>query len=149
MRKLLSLIMFLGAMLSFQVHACDKNTVAVMGAASDLVFQGQDKDLPLDGCYWLAVDDRHVPKPRTLDEAADSIISVMPHWMNLALKRGRGITECVVVVNNVDYLDTLIRAYLGKWEHVGARFSTRSAAEPDRDEVVNAVQALVCRKIKN
>lgn len=152
MRKFLSLFIVACSILGCQVRACETKAIKIPTPASDLVYIGLDDRLPVEGCYWFAVNDPGSYSPHSMSEAAGKIIAVMPHWMRHALREGRGINECVVVVNNVDYLDALIRFYVDKWRAAGLNMSSwrtkDHGGEPVFDPVVDALQDMVCLKVR-
>lgn len=145
----LSLIGLLGAF--HPVHACERKTISIPVSTSELVFHGRDEDMPLNGCYWFAVDDRDMALPRGVDQAVDKMISIMPRWMRVAVQEGRGINACVVVVNNVDYLNVLIRAYVERWHEAGVDMSGWRKGPAQKgfisDPVVEHLQERICLRL--
>jgi hypothetical protein len=133
------------------VHACERKTISIPVSTSELVFHGRDEDMPLNGCYWSAVDDRDMALPGGVDQAVDMMISIMPRWMRVAVQEGRGISACVVVVNNVDYLDVLIRAYVERWHEAGVDMSGWRKGPAEKgfisDPVVEHLQERICLRL--
>lgn len=114
----------------------------------DLVSVGSDDQLSRDSCYWFSIKKFSEASPRSLKEAAVAVIEIMPRWMNIALQNARGDYECLVSVNDRDFVSVLVGAQVEFWRARGVRMANWVPGEDDNQKVIDALDDEICRQIR-
>lgn len=141
MRKLLPLTLLLcivAPAAAKGINAGQDRIIVLNPPAKKLVFHGADSDMPEHGEYLLAlpgVTSDYSNYKQFVKDIADKL----PNWMVIAVRRSSGDHECLVMVNDIDYL-ALTTRYFVEMAHL-------DAAQTDRYEWLNGAldneQALV------
>jgi hypothetical protein len=124
--------------------------VVVLGApANELVFDGPDSDMPGHGAYLFAMPGT-ASSYMGYEHLVETTAAGLPHWMAIAVRRSSGDQECLVMVNDIDYLSIAVRSSMEKagLDAVpSARYMELNGA-PDYEGALARLQQDVCERVR-
>ncbi|TBR36149.1 MULTISPECIES: hypothetical protein [Dyella] len=147
MRRLLAAVVLCVLAIGARAQACEIKSMTFPVPYSELVAVAPDGQLPLDSCAWFSVEKLSDQAPQGIAEAADMIIEIMPHWMQLSLQRPHRDFTCMVSVNDRDFVSILIGAQLEYWRDRGGNTLNWLPGQDGDDVLLNAIDDEVCRKV--